>query len=395
MRKPLFPLDPVKEKMYLPKGKFVEVGSEGCDDLRAEDIENADVRRAFESIESQPIKQVYHWFIDHKGEMAETTLLWGMKNNGGDPLPKCPAEGGLYEAIFVQRPLHTIYELDKFLFNANENLNYGGYLVCCCRTSSVKKAVIYRRYPKGINRLYYASHYIWHRVCPKVAGLKNIYFAVTKGRNRTFHRVEILGRLYRAGFEVVYENTAHGEFRVIARKVKEPIREGIPSSSPIAKLRRVGKGGRMITVYKFRTMYSYSEYLQEYVYQHRRLDKSGKFYHDYRVNTMGAFLRKTWLDELPMVVNMLKGEMKLVGVRPLSSQFFSLYTPEMQQLRIQTKPGLLPPLYYEKEQPETLEGIQESERRYVEEYLQHPFRTDWKYFWGIVGNILLHRKHSH
>ena len=151
----------------------------------------------------------------------------------------------------------------------------------------------------------------------------------------------------------------------------------------------------MITVYKFRTMYSYSEYLQEYVYQHRRLDKTGKFYHDYRVNTLGGILRKTWLDELPMVVNMLKGEMKLVGVRPLSRQFFDLYTPEMQQLRIQTKPGLLPPLYYEKKQPETLEEIQESERRYVEAYLKHPLRTDWKYFWGIVGNILIHHKHSH
>ena len=177
------------------------------------------------------------------------------------------------------------------------------------------KAVIYRRYPRGINRLYYGFHYVWHRVFPKIKGLKNIYFAVTKGRNRTFHRVEILGRLYHAGFEVVYESTTHGEFRVIARKVKDPISEGTPSSSPIAKLERVGKNGKIITVYKFRTMYSYSEYLQEYVYEHRRLDKTGKFYHDYRVNTMGALLRKTWLDELPMVVNMMKGEMKLVGAQ--------------------------------------------------------------------------------
>ena len=233
----------------------------------------------------------------------------------------------------------------------------------------MKKAVIYSRYPKGINRLYYGFHYLWHRVFPKIKGLKNIYFAVTKGRNRTFHRVEILGRLYHAGFEVLYENTTHGEFRVLARKVKEPITEGIPSSSPIAKLNRVGKNGKLITVYKFRTMYSYSEYLQEYVYQHRRLDNTGKFYHDYRVNTIGSLLRKTWMDELPMVVNMLKGEMKLVGV--------------------------LPPLYYEKEQPETLEGIQESERRYIEAYLKHPFRTDWRYFWGILENIFIKHKHSH
>ena len=127
----------------------------------------------------------------------------------------------MYHAIFVQRPLHTIYELDVFLANANRNLDNGGYLVCNCRTSAVKKAVIYRRYPKGINRIYYGVHYIWHRVFPKIKGLKEIYFAVTKGRNRTFHRVEILGRLYHAGFSVIYENTAHGEFRVVAKKVKE------------------------------------------------------------------------------------------------------------------------------------------------------------------------------
>lgn len=394
MRRPLFPLDPIKEKFYYPGRHFVEQGSEGCNELDLDTIDDADVRKVFENVETLPIKQVFRWFLDHKDEFAPSTLLWSMKHNGGDPIP--PREdGGLYHAIIVQRPLHTIYELDVFLANANRNLDNGGYLVCNCRTSSVKKAVIYRRYPKGINRIYYGVHYIWHRVFPKIKGLKEIYFAVTKGRNRTFHRVEILGRLYHAGFSVIYENTAHGEFRVVAKKVKEPITEGIPSSSPIAKLRRVGKGGKIITVYKFRTMYSYSEYIQEYVYQHRRLDKTGKFYHDYRVNAIGAFLRKTWLDELPMVVNMLKGEMKLVGVRPLSQQFFNLYTPEMQELRIKTKPGLLPPLYYEKEQPETLEGIQESERRYIESYLKHPFVTDWKYFWGIIGNILLKRKHSH
>ena len=105
-------------------------------------------------------------------------------------------------------------------------------------------------------------------------------------------------------------------------------------------------------------------------------------------------MRRTWLDELPMVWNMLRGEMKLVGVRPLSPQYFSLYTPEMQQLRTQTKPGLLPPFYYEKVTPVELDDVQASERRYLEAYLEHPFKTDWHYFWGIVGNIIFRRKHS-
>lgn len=393
MRKPLFPLSPLWDRYY-PNKSFHEFGSEGCDELKAEDIENDDVRRAFEAVESLPIRRVYLWFLSHKNTFAPSTLLWGVKNNGSTPLPT-RENGELYDAIFVQRPLHTVYELDVFLADCNKKLNNGGYLVCCCRTSSVKKMVIYSKYPTPLNRIYYGLHYVWHRVCPKLKVTKPLYFWLTKGVNRTFHRVEILGRLYHAGFEVVYESTPHGEYRVIARKAKEPITVGVPSSSPIAKLLRVGKDGKIITVFKFRTMYSYSEYLQGYVYRHRNLDKTGKFYRDYRINTIGSFLRKTWLDELPMVVNMLKGEMKLVGVRPLSRQFFSLYTPEMQELRIKTKPGLLPPLYYEAHQPETLEEIQESERRYCEAYLKHPLRTDWKYFWGIVSNIILKHKHSH
>ena len=66
----------------------------------------------------------------------------------------------------------------------------------------------------------------------------------------------------------------------------------------------------------------------------------------------------------------------------------------MQELRTRTKPGLLPPFYYERKSPETLEEVQESERRYLEAYFKAPFKTDWRYFWGIVGNILFHRKHS-
>ena len=205
MRKPLFPLDPIKEQYYYPEKNFVEVGSEGCNDLDIDSIDDKDVKEMFIGTGQDSIKLVYRWLMDHKDGFAPTTLLLSLKNNGGDPIPERP-NGEPYHAIFVQRPLHTIYELDVFLANANKHLSQGGYLICNCRTSSVKKAVIYSRYPKGINRIYYGFHYLWHRVFPKIKILKPIYFAVTKGRNRTFHRVEILGRMYHAGFEVVYEN---------------------------------------------------------------------------------------------------------------------------------------------------------------------------------------------
>ena len=139
-------------------------------------------------------------------------------------------------------------------------------------------------------------------------------------------------------------------------------------------------------------MFAYSEYLQDYVYNNNNLQVGGKFRDDYRITDWGRWLRKTWLDELPMLINVFKGQMKLVGVRPLSEQYFELYDPDLRAMRIKFKPGMLPPFYADL--PKTLEEIQNSERRYLEAYEKHPFRTNWKYFWKIVGNILFRHKRS-
>ena len=160
----------------------------------------------------------------------------------------------------------------------------------------------------------------------------------------------------------------------------------------IVKLRRIGKNGDYIWVYKFRTMFAYSEYLQTYVYNNNNLQVGGKFRDDYRITDWGRWMRKSWFDELPMLINVVKGQLKLVGVRPLSEQYFELYDPELRDLRIKYKPGMLPPFYAD--MPETLEEIQESERKYLESYGKHPFRTDWKYFWNIVRTILFRHKRS-
>ncbi len=297
--------------------------------------------------------------------------------------------------IFNKRSLNKIRHLNTLLNRTSEALADGGYFWCHARTAVLKKELILKRNLPGIGYVVYFFHYLWHRVCAKMPGIKKVYFLVTKGENRTYNRVEVLGRMCRAGFQIVDEEFLHGEFFVLGRKVRKPIWDDEPSCGPIVKLRRVGKDGKLIGVYKFRTMYSYSEYLQEYLYNHGGLQEGGKFKDDYRVNFWGKALRALWLDEFPMIFNLLKGQLKLVGVRPLSRQYYSLYTPEMQQLRIKVKPGLIPPFVYEKETPKTLDDVQESERKYIESYLQHPFRTDWKYFWGAIGNIFFKHKRSH
>ena len=93
-----------------------------------------------------------------------------------------------------------------------------------------------------------------------------------------------------------------------------------------------------------------------------------------------------------MILNMLKGEMKLIGVRPLSSHYFNLYTDELKEKRIRYKPGLIPPFYAD--MPTTLEEIMESEHKYLDAYEKSPFMTDLRYFTKAWYNILFKRARS-
>ena len=325
----------------------------------------------------------------------KTILSEGYTEEGSDKGAKMDWQAlNLENLTELKQPLHLIGHLNKLLNETNEAMPAGGYMLCHTRTAALKRKLIMKRYPWGINYIMFTLHFLWHRVIPKLRFTKKFYFWVTKGKRQTFNRVEVLGRLYRAGFEVVNEEYRLSEFYVLARKVKAPIWDDKPSGGLLIKLQRVGKDGKMIGVYKFRTMYSYSEYLQPYIYEHNHLQKGGKFADDYRVTPWGRWMRKLWIDELPMLINFFKGEMKLVGVRPLSRHYFSLYTPEMQELRTKVKPGLLPPFYYDKQTPKTIEEVQTSERRYIEAYLKHPVLTDIKYFFGTIGNILFRGKTS-
>ena len=104
------------------------------------------------------------------------------------------------------------------------------------------------------------------------------------------------------------------------------------------------------------------------------------------VRGLGSFLRRFWIDEIPMLINFLKGDMKLVGVRPLSPHFFSLYSEDLQNLRTQFTPGLIPPFYADL--PKTFDEIMESERIYLNLCKKSQFKTDVKYFFLALKNIL-------
>lgn len=288
---------------------------------------------------------------------------------------------------------NNIRGINDFFVAVHDKLPYEGIYVGRFLNKSQYKKRFLVKYPFGINYVLYSINYIFKRFIPKWGFTREIYFWLTDGRKRILTKAEMFGRLYAAGFEIKDEFKADGLNYFIAEKKKEPLRHEVVNYSPIIKLNRVGKGGKVFKVYKFRTMHPYSEFLQPYIYEKNRLQEGGKFNHDIRVTTMGRIMRKFWLDELPMLFNLLKGDMKLVGIRPLSKHYFSLYSLELQQKRTKVRPGLLPPFYAD--MPKTLEDIQKSEMKYLTECEKcGTLLTDIKYIWLIFVNIVFKRARS-
>lgn len=102
---------------------------------------------------------------------------------------------------------------------------------------------------------------------------------------------------------------------------------------------RTGKGGKLFTMYKFRTMVKNAEELkQEYAHLNELSPPDFKITNDPRVTWIGRILRKTSLDELPQIFNVINGEMSLVGPRPTDFDVttYSLWHTE----RLEVLPGI-------------------------------------------------------
>ena len=157
-------------------------------------------------------------------------------------------------------------------------------------------------------------------------------------------------------------------------------------------MKRIGKDGKLIYVYKLRTMYPYSEFIQDFVYNHNKLEDGGKFKDDFRVPVWGSLFRRFWIDELPMLINLVKGDLKFFGVRPISEQYLSLYSPGHRLRRKKFKPGMVPPFYADL--PNSIEEIEQSEKIYLDSYEKNPIKTDVRYFIKALNNILFKKKRS-
>jgi lipopolysaccharide/colanic/teichoic acid biosynthesis glycosyltransferase len=298
-----------------------------------------------------------------------------------------------YSTIIQLERLNNILGVNKMFATANEKLPDDGLFICCFETKSTNKERLLNRYKKGLNYIIYCFDFVYKRIIPKVFISHKLYYFITGGKNRVFSKAEILGRLYYCGFKVINQRKIGKLTYVVAQRIHQPELILQKNYGPLIRLHRYGKNGEAFEVYKMRTMHPYSEYLQAYIYEHNNLKAGGKFNRDIRITTLGGIMRKYWLDELPSIFNLMKGEMKLVGVRPLSQQYFSLYTKELQEKRTKYKPGLLPPFYAD--MPHTLEEIETSELTYLNSCeTKGVFMTDLHYFFKILDSILIKNARS-
>ncbi len=104
--------------------------------------------------------------------------------------------------------------------------------------------------------------------------------------------------------------------------------------------KRVGQYGKEFNMYKFRSMVSNAEELKaKLIEQNEMSGPMFKMKHDPRITKVGKFIRKTSIDELPQLINILKGEMSLVGPRPSLPKEVAKFEPWMLE-RLEVKPGL-------------------------------------------------------
>lgn len=187
------------------------------------------------------------------------------------------------------------------------------------------------------------------------AGVYSKYLADVFTPSLARQRFEISSDMPVMGMPVVYD-----DYRLAVKRALDLacVLASLPLTLPIALLiaaavkigtpgpvffaqDRYGLGKRRFRMYKFRTMVAGAERLQEALEQYN--EQRGpvfKMRDDPRVTRLGRFLRKSSLDELPQLYNVLRGEMSLVGPRPLATRDVGLFSEPWLMRRFSVRPGL-------------------------------------------------------
>ena len=266
---------------------------------------------------------------------------------------------------------NDVRRLNRFFLSCVGRIAMGGYFVGRYMPLENDARNLKRRYTGMLYRIAFLLHFIWYRAFPKIPWLNALYFSmVPKGKNRVLSKAEVWGRLSYCGMKVIAESEGDGERYLIAQRIADPVQNRRPTYYPIVSLEKVGLDGEIFDTHKIRTMFPFSEFLQKRIFEDHGLASTGKFKNDFRLTEYGNFLRKYWLDELPGIFDWLRGDVKLVGMRATSRHFLSLYPKNFYDLYIQTKPGLIPPIF--DESTNGFDQIVQVDLTYLQSYLGTP-----------------------
>ena len=160
------------------------------------------------------------------------------------------------------------------------------------------------------------------------------------------------------------------------------------SSGPVFfRQERVGRGGRLFRIHKLRTMRVHDAAHGPAV--------TG--FADARITRAGRWLRHHRIDELPQLIDVLRGDMSLVGPRPEVPRFVALYPPELRERVLAVRPGITDPAALEfVDEAELLAGSPDPERTYIDVILprklrrqaEYVERADWKSDLAVIGRTL-------
>jgi lipopolysaccharide/colanic/teichoic acid biosynthesis glycosyltransferase len=140
------------------------------------------------------------------------------------------------------------------------------------------------------------------------------------------------------------------------------------SGSVFHRGRRIGKDGRPFYIYKFRTM----------VADASKRGPAITTIDDQRITGVGSFLRKTKIDELPQLINVVKAEMSLVGPRPEDPRYVELYTPEQRRV-LKVRPGITSAASFAYRHEEQILSESDLEKTYCTEVLPAKLKIDLDY----------------
>ena len=223
---------------------------------------------------------------------------------------------GSFDCVTSIAALNDYVHLNKDLTKIHMLLNSRGVFIGYVETSEQYAQHVHSRHNYILAQFMILLSFVFGRVIPRLFGARQIIEKCGLVKHHGLTKCEALGRLRYCGFQIMRLREFGKRLYFLARKSSAPL-NGAPCEGMLIKIRKVGLKGNIIQCYKLRTMHSYANYLHDYILDNLEIDNNGKVVGDFRVPTWGKILRKLWLDEMPQLLNILKGELTFIGLRHL------------------------------------------------------------------------------